>query len=166
MKVSRVLVPVTLLALLGACASLPSPEEGNRTLLALVVRNEGITSSEQLGYAFGLAENDQRLEVSPQNGVVVFSHLAPGTYTINRYYVTSGMVGNRFIGSREPYALKPLSFKLVAGSITILPFTLVVSEEVKGQVIMQANRFEPTNRDQALALLARRGSLERWRVAD
>ncbi len=166
MKVCRALVSVTLMALLAACASLPQPEQGNRTLLAIVVKNEGMTSTEQLGYAFGLAENDTRLEVTPQNGVVVFDQLAPGTYTINRYYVTSGQVGNRFIGSREPYALKPLSFKLVEGSITILPFSLVVSEELKGQVIMQGNRFELTNRDEAVAMLAKRGNFERWRIAE
>jgi hypothetical protein len=151
-------------ALMAGCASLPPPDQA-KCLLAIAVKNEGQTSTEQLAYAFWIRGSDQKLTVAPQNGVEVFV-LAPGTYTIDRYSIVPGALRDRYMGSLEPYPFGPISFKLVEGSITILPYTLVNSEVHEGTTIYQRRRWDATKRDEVIAQLAKRDNFSRWRVAE
>jgi len=156
-----------IVVLLAACATLPPPEKGNGTLLVTVVK---LQSSEPywLSYEFGLKETSQRIPINPKTGISVFDRLPPGTYTIDRVYTMSGptMGGATYSGTADPRPVRPVSFTLSEGTISILPVSLIVTMEwPRPNSFFQRWTFVPTNRDEALAELAKYDNFDRWRVA-
>ena len=167
MNTVRALSVLLVVALLGACATLPPPEQGNKTLLAIVVKTVK-AGGYALSYEFGVKESAEKLKVNPMNGIVVFDRLAPGSYTIDKVAVVPGptIAGGTYLGSIEPRSMSPVAFKLAEGQITILQWTIVVDEEVTGpQRTSQRYSWVATNRDEALAELAKYDNFDRWRVA-
>ena len=164
----RALLLLVQIALLGACATLPPPAEGNKTLLVMVVKTAK-AGGYALSYEFGLKESTEKLTVNPTNGVVMFKSLPPGNYTIDKVAVVPGptIAGGTYMGDTKPRAIDPgLVFKLIEGQITILPVTLIVDEEVVGgNMTIQRQRLVATNRDEALAELAKYDNFDLWRVA-
>jgi hypothetical protein len=150
------------LVVLG-CATVPPLGDGRGAVLAISCRIED-QSPGWLVYEFGLKGTDATLVVRPRNGVVVFDHLAPGTYTIDGYTLRSGTATYRGLSERQPAG--PIVFTLAEGTITILPLAIVVwKEKVNPNLFRQGGRFEPAKRDEVIAELAKSDNFKRWRVA-
>ena len=166
MNTVRALSVLLVVALLGACATLPPPDEGTRTLLVVAVKTG--PGSYGLAYDFLLKESTAKLPVSPQNGVYRFDKLAPGTYTIDRVTVMlgGGAGGATLMGGNQTYPIQPVTFTLKEGTITILPGTISVYQETVDNRTLQGWRWIPTNRTEVLAELAKYDNFSRWKVAE
>ncbi len=166
MKPVRALLVSVVVALLGACATLPPPEKGNKTLLVIVVKL-ATPGTYALAYDFGLTDTDQVLSVNPKSGIYYYDHLPPGSYAIDHFTVTAGPnIGRGYmVGGASTHKINRIPFKLEEGTITILPVTIVVYQETRPDGTSQGFRIVATNRDEALAELAKYDGIERWRVA-
>jgi hypothetical protein len=153
--------------LLGACASLPSPEDGNGTLLVVAVKTEK-AGDYALSYEFGLKESPQVLRVDPKDGIVTFRSIPPGSYTIDKVAVVPGptIAGSTYLGDIRPRPLeRPISFTLVAGSITILKAGILVGHETMENTTYQGWVWFEADREQVLARLAGHDNFDLWKVA-
>jgi hypothetical protein len=165
----RIFSALVVVAMLAACLStMPRPEQGNKTLLAIVVKVDP-PGTYGLAYDFGLKESKERLAVNPHNGVILFDKLAPGSYTIDRVYTTPGpgIGGGYMVGmTPEPRSIKPVTFTLKEGFVTILDVTLLAwHKETTPNSWSQGWQWVQTNRDEALAELAKYGNFDHWKVA-
>ncbi len=162
------IVPVLMIvALLAACASLPSPDKGNKTLLVIAVKL-ATPGTYSLAYDFGITDTDEVLAVNPKNGIYFYDNLKPGSYTIDSVTVTAGpgMGRGSLMGGASRYSINRIPFKLQEGLITVLPVTIVVYQEMtRPDVTTQGFRLVPTNRDEALAELAKYDNFDAWRIA-
>ena len=170
MRKSRAAVAMMVVVLLVGCSSMPPPEVGNKTLLVLQLEaGRSATGGYPLEYELGLAETEDGLPIAAKNGIALYDHLPPGTYTIDRIYAFPGaaMGGSRYLGDSRPVALKPFKFTLKEGSITILPFAFAVSVEAAcSGSYTQVHSFVPADRMEVIDRLAKHKTFSAWRVED
>jgi hypothetical protein len=106
--------------------------------------------------------------VNPKNGIYFYDNLKPGSYTIDSVTVTAGPGIGRgtLMGGASRYSINRIPFKLEEGLITVLPATIVVYQEMtRPDLTTQGFRLVATNRDEALAELAKYDNFDLWRVA-
>lgn len=156
--------------LLVSCASLPPPDRGTRTLLAISIsaRNSSYGGF-PLAYEFGIKESPRRISVNVRDGVVVFDGLPAGTYTIDRVYTVQSpeIVGGQYGDSNAAEPVGPWKFTLREGEITILPVGLAVTVVMRGSdTHFQTLTLAAADRQRALSGLARYENREAWKVAE
>jgi hypothetical protein len=163
MKVRMLTVLAVAAAIIG-CATLPTPDKAQALLVVPVRTGPG---SFGLAYEFLVKDTNVKLPVSPQNGVYAFDRLGPGKYVIDRVTVTiaAGAGGAQLMGGAQTRPIKPVPFELTAGTITILPVTVFVTQEVKPDRTTQGWDWIPTKRDEVMIELAKYENFSRWKVA-
>lgn len=162
MKTARTLGLVCAAVVLAACAGLPDPQTGTGTLLAIPLEKRAGATLSGDDFWIGLKDSKYEHVLSPTaDGLCILTDLPVGTYVIDRMgrMVWRAFAGAIFGSRSEPWAIDPIEFSLVEGTITILPVTLKLTATFPGHF------FVPTDRDTVLERLAALKNFAAWKVA-